>query len=289
MVRDQKIQMKLFIYTLVFVLIAVAMPGCFTMRMSNKEIDKAFIGYEMKPTQHTYDTLDRTINYAEIGNDTLPTVVFVHGSPGAWGAFVNFMKDTSLLAKVKMVAVDRPGFGYSGLGKAEESLEKQSLMLKPVVEKYKANGKKLILVGHSLGGPVIARMYMDYPELIDALVFVAPSISPELEHRGWYRPIFRYPPVRWVWPRSFKASNDEIYNLKEELKLLMPLWEKVTVPVTIIQGTKDMFVPKENADFGKEQMVNTKVDTVILKDVNHFIPWSNPETINDAILKYVAH
>lgn len=289
MTRNHKIQVKLLIYTVIFVLLAVALPACFTMRMSDKEIDKAFSNSTMKPTQHQYDTLGRTMNYAEIGEDTLPTVVFVHGSPGSWSAFVDFMKDTALLKKVRMVSVDRPGFGYSGLGKAEESLEQQALLLKPIIEKYKANGKKLILVGHSLGGPIIARMYMDYPELIDGLVFVAPSISPELEHRGWYRSMFRYPPIRWVWPRSFKASNDEIYNLKDELKLLMPVWKRVTVPVTMIQGTKDMFVPKENADFGKEKMINTEVDMVILKGVNHFIPWSNPETIHDAILKHIAN
>lgn len=289
MTRNHKIQMRLLIYTVFFVLVAVVMPGCFTMRMSDREVDKAFMHYDMKPTQHQYDTLGRTMNYAEIGEDSLPTVVFVHGSPGGWGAFVDFMKDTALLKKARMVSVDRPGFGYSGLGKAEESLEQQALLLKPVIEKYKANGKKLLLVGHSLGGPVIARMYMDYPELIDGLVFVAPSICPKYEQCGWYRYIFRYPPVRWVWPRSFKASNDEIFNLKEELELLMPVWEQITVPVTIIQGTKDMFVPKENADFGKEQMVNTEVEMVILKGVNHFIPWSNPETIHNAILKHIAH
>jgi pimeloyl-ACP methyl ester carboxylesterase len=53
--------------------------------------------------------------------------------------------------------------------------------LKPIVAKQRQNGKQVILVGHSLGGPLIARMTMDYPELIDGLVFVAGSVAPKLE------------------------------------------------------------------------------------------------------------
>ena len=39
------------------------------------------------------------MNYAEIGPDSLPVAFFVHGSPGSWGGFIDFMKDTVLLKK----------------------------------------------------------------------------------------------------------------------------------------------------------------------------------------------
>ena len=183
-------------YLSIFVLSQIT-SSCFSFRMTEKEVTKAFSGYKMKPLQHQIDVLGKTINYAEIGNDTLPVAFFVHGSPGSWSAFVDFMKDTSLLKQVKMVSVDRIGFGESEYGNAEKSLEKQAQYLKPIVAKYKQKGKKMILIGHSLGGPLIARMTMDYPELIDNLIIVAGSIDPELEpHEKWFRVpngFFAYP------------------------------------------------------------------------------------------------
>ncbi|MDZ7646473.1 MAG: hypothetical protein U5K54_04450 [Cytophagales bacterium] len=44
-------------------------------------------------------------------------------------------------------------------------------------------------------------------------------------------------------PRSFRASNDEIYKLKPELEQLVPEWSENKVPAIVIQGTKDSFVP----------------------------------------------
>ena len=58
---------------------------------------------------------------------------------------VDFMKDTALLKKVKIVSVDRIGFGYSEFGDGEKSLEEQAEYLLPIVQQYKKSGKKLIL------------------------------------------------------------------------------------------------------------------------------------------------
>ncbi len=52
-------------------------------------------------------------------------------------------------------------------------------MMKPILELVV--NQKTILVGHSLGGPVIARTAMDYPDLVDGLILVGGSIDPEME------------------------------------------------------------------------------------------------------------
>jgi esterase/lipase len=46
-------------------------------------------------------------------------------------------------------------------------------------------------------------------------------------------------------PKSFRASNEEIYQLKPELERMVPLWKEVKCPVIVIQGKKDELVPKE--------------------------------------------
>jgi pimeloyl-ACP methyl ester carboxylesterase len=259
--------------------------GCMSFRLSQKEIDEHFAKQKYKPTQHQITENERTVNYAEIGNDSLPIVIFIHGSPGSWSAWEDFFKDSVLLKKVKMVAVDRLGFGYSGLGKAEKTLTNQANYLKPIVEKYKRENKKIILIGHSLGGPLIARMAMDYPQLIDNLIFVAASNSPDLEPPNWYRHIGDFFLFRFLLPRSLRASNKEILYVKSELKKMLPLWQNIRQKTIIIQGDKDVLVPFENAIFTNKMLVNAENELIMVKGMNHFVPWSNPELIREAILK----
>lgn len=258
-----------------------------SFRLSQKEVDEHFANQKYQLKQHQIIVNKRTINYAEIGNDTLPVALFVHGSPGSWSGWEGFLKDSTLLQKVKMVAVDRPGFGYSGLGKAEKTLKEQANYLRPIVEKYKKEHNKIILIGHSLGGPMIARMAIDYPELIDNLIFVAASNAPELEPPLWYRYIGDFILFRYLIPQSFRASNREILYLKPELEKMLPLWKKIRQKSIVIQGDKDIFVPYQNAEFTRKMLKNAKVEVIMKKEMNHFVPWSNPELIKEAILKLV--
>ena len=121
------------------------------------------------------------MHYAQSGNDTFPTIVFVHRSPGSWNAFSKYMKDKELLDKYRMVSIDRPGFGNSDFGKAEP-LEEQSALISPLFNDWK-NGKPIYLVGHSLGGPLIIQLYADNPGLVDGLVLLAASVDPAEEKK----------------------------------------------------------------------------------------------------------
>jgi pimeloyl-ACP methyl ester carboxylesterase len=60
------------------------------------------------------------LHYAKTGADTLPTLFFVHGSPGSWIKFGKYLMDTDLLKKYRMISIDRPGFGYSNFGQAKK-------------------------------------------------------------------------------------------------------------------------------------------------------------------------
>ncbi len=282
-----KITKRLLIAYGIIFMIGQILSSCMSFKTSKKDIDKAFLGYKMKPVQHQIKVNDVTMNYAEIGSDSLPVAFFVHGSPGSWSGFMDFMKDTVLLKKVKMVAVDRIGFGESDYGYAEESLVRQAEYLKPIVLKYKQMGKKIILIGHSLGGPMIARMAMDYPELIDNLIIVAGSIAPDLEpNEKWFRIPMDFMPIRVLIPASFRASNHEILYLKPELEKMLPLWKNIRQPVIVIQGGKDMLVNPKNADFAEKMLINAKSLKIVRIDtMNHFVPWSHPQLIKKAILE----
>ena len=225
------------------------------------------------------------MHYVKAGDPTKPLVLFLHGSPGSLSAFIDFLADSALRENALLITADRPGFGASNFGNGETSLEAQADFLKPILEEYNGN-RPILLVGHSLAGALIVRMAAQFPDLVDGLIIVAGSVDPELEpNETWFRAPLATPFLSWILPQSFRASNEEIYQLKPELQRMLPLWKQVRCPTIIIQGTKDELVPAENAAFAKSMLVNAPVEMVMVEGMNHFVPWSHPYLIREAILK----
>ncbi|HAD13390.1 MAG TPA: alpha/beta hydrolase, partial [Saprospirales bacterium] len=87
----------------------------------------------------------------------------------------------------RMIAVDRPGFGYTeGFGKPEPSLLNQALALKAVADSF-TSGQKVLLAGHSLGAPVIVKFAMDFPDLTAGLILLGGSVDPAMEEHPWWQ------------------------------------------------------------------------------------------------------
>ncbi|MBI5913810.1 MAG: alpha/beta hydrolase [Bacteroidetes bacterium] len=256
----------------------------------NDETQRAFL-LERGQAAVIFDSIEaegRTLHLTRSGVDGLPLVLLVHGSPGSSDAMLDYLADTNLTRQALVIAVDRPGFGYSGFGETERSLKQQARMLKPLLEKFRTG--KAVLVGHSYGGPLIARMAMDFPELVDGLVIVAGSIDPALEPKYWLARPFDWWGLRWMVPPAFRVSNQEILPLKKELEGMLPLWGKITCPVTVVQGTKDDLVPAGNAGFAKKMLTNSRlVGIEMLEGGGHFIMWTEEKLIAQKILDLLAH
>jgi len=258
--------------------------GCLQFRMTQKEIDTYFKDFDRVPEIHQVNFENYKINYADIGPDSAQMVIFFHGAPGSWTAFVDFMTDSELVDNYRIISVDRPGYGYSRFGVAEPSLQKQVATFKPILQLNQSENLP-ILIGHSLGGPIVAKLAMEYPALVGAIIMVAPSIDPELEPKEPWRGPLRSSILNWIVPRSLRVTNEEIYFLKNELKYMLPEWKIIKSPVIIIQGGEDTLVDPKNADFAKKMITNAPIEIRFYEDVNHFIPWNNPGLIKSAILE----
>ena len=118
---------------------------------------------------------------------------------------------------------------------------------------------------------------------------VAPSIDPDLEpEEDWFRTPMRSPFISWMIPTSFLVTNEEIYFLEEELRKMTEGWQSIKIPVTVIQGGEDMLVHPANADFAERVLINSEdVDLILKEEVNHFIPWNQPELIRSAIIEMI--
>lgn len=253
-------------------------------RISDNKAKEKFSKAGVSLTTETKKINGFDIHYAKTGNDTFPTLFFVHGSPDGWTRYEEFMKDKELLSKYRLISIDRPGFGHSQFGDAK-NLEDQSQLISPLVKSIK-NGKPIYGVGHSYGGPIIVKLQVDNQDLFNGLVLLAASVDPKEEKPEKWRYVMEVPPLKYFLPGAFRPSNTELVYLKKDLKELDKEWEKITCPVWIIHGDKDTYVPVANADYAKKKLINAKsVEVKILPGADHFIPKERYNEVKEVLMK----
>ncbi len=260
-----------------------------TFRYSPDKWETIFTENNLPPVEfESYQINNRWVNYVKTSADSsLPTILFVHGSPGSASAFIDYLQNPDLRAVANLIAVDRPGFGYSDFGNTAPSLAYQSAQFLPLMSDL--SGQPLVLLGHSLGGPLIARMAIDYPEIVDGLIMVAPSIDPELETGLTWRRVLDGWGVRWLIPDALRVCNQEIIQSKSDLENMMVLWEEIKIPVCMIQGSEDKLVPAANVDFGRKMLVSSRnVQVELIEDGDHFILWSEMDLVTKYLLQLIG-
>jgi pimeloyl-ACP methyl ester carboxylesterase len=277
--------MKTFIIIgIVLVLWLILAQSCMSFRMTDSEAREKFKAKGVDVVINTIIVNKRHLHYIKTGSDTLPTIVFVHGTPGSWDAFEIYLQDSALLQKFRMISIDRPGFGNSDYGKPL-NLAEQSIIISPLFD-YIKNGKPVYLVGHSLGGPVIVKLAADNPGKIAALVLLAGSNDPAQEKPEKWRPVLYKTPLTYFVPGAMRPSNEELWYLKTDLVYLEADFPKITCRVYIVHGLKDDMVPPANVGYDKKMLVNAShIEELIFPDANHFIPWTRYKQIKELLLK----
>ncbi len=267
-----RILKKVLLALLVIWLIAV--QGCDKWRTPDKTAIENFKKDGVTLTAHTENINGHKLHYVATGSDTLPTLIFVHGSPGSWNAFETYLKDVDLLKHFHLISIDRPGFGYSDFGYAEH-MNKQCEIVSIVLRKLKHN-KPMYLVGHSLGGPLIVELACKNPGLVNGLVLLAASVDPKAEEKEIWRNIIAYSPLRYLVPPILRISNDELMYFKKDVLEMPVMLPKIRCRVYIVQGDHDSLVPYENSFYAKSELNNAaSVEMITLPGADHFIPWSN--------------
>jgi pimeloyl-ACP methyl ester carboxylesterase len=258
--------------------------SCMTFRKSDSREKEEFAKAHVDLRTATTTVDGRHIHYATTGNDSLPTLLFIHGSPGSWDAFAAYMKDSLLLKKFRMVSVDRPGFGYSDYGMPQH-LDVQSLWISKLFSQLN-NHKPMFLAGHSLGGPLVIKLGADNPDVFSGIVVISGSIDPKEENPEKWRPWLFETPLNCFVPGAMRPSNEELWYLKKDLVCLGKEFQKITCPVYFIHGAMDTWVPPANTGYGKNLLVNsTRVEITLIPGANHFIPWTKFTEIRAVLLK----
>ena len=129
---NRKIKSRLKWSLLIFLFCWIVMAqSCMKFRISDSKAKEEFAQKGLQASFNYTDADETGLHYVKTGADTLPTIFFVHGSPGSWDAFKIYLMDTALLQHFRLISVDRPGFGYSSFGTAFNLEENEVKELMP--------------------------------------------------------------------------------------------------------------------------------------------------------------
>lgn len=232
-----------------------------------------------RPALRQVQVSGRELQIAEMAGEGHRPLMFVHGSPGDWQAWAAYLDAPGLARYGPRIAVDRPGFGGSGAGKVMPDLRTQAAVLVAALPP----GPPAVLVGHSLGGPLVAWMALDHPEKVCGAVMVAGSIAPQLEAPRWYNRLAETMVARWLAPQELIWSNHEIMSLQGELNKLDGEWPRLRRPLVMVQGAKDELVDPRTADYAESRIPAAWLKVVRVPDQGHFVLWNKPELVIEAI------
>lgn len=148
--------------------------------------------------------------------DAGPVVLMIHGASANAREF-EWTLAPELARTHRVLMVDRPGHGHSQRLRDGETLGVQAAgALKAL-----APGEKAIIVGHSFGGAVSLRLALDHPELVEAMVLLAP-VSHDWGSGGgaWYNDYVAHPVIGppfaqllpIVGPTQVKQGIDEVFS-----------------------------------------------------------------------------
>jgi pimeloyl-ACP methyl ester carboxylesterase len=211
-------------------------------------------------------------------NSTAPwKLVIITGTP-SWS---QFWRPALAVAPdwLEVVVVDRPGFGASEPQQPVLELEKQAEALSVLIEPSFPD-QKVILLGQSYGGPISALIAARRPRQVKALILVSaffgdrgPTIR-RLRSAGIL--------AKRLLDRDLKNGLAELDGQAKQLPQAKLALRDLTIPIVIIHGAKDTFVPVLAA---QRLASETKATMIELPKGDHFLNQCCVNDVLEAVLK----
>jgi pimeloyl-ACP methyl ester carboxylesterase len=279
-----------FLYKLVPLLIVVMISGCASLKDQKKEVVSTVLSSDGSP-----------ISFAVKGMGE-PTIVFVH----CWTCNHNFWRHQIeyFSKKYKVVWLDLAGHGQSGSTRSDYTMEAFGEDVATVVNKVGA--KRVVLVGHSMGGPVSIEAAKILGDKVVGVVGVDTFYTPfhypksQAEIEGFVKP----------FEKDFTGTREQMFqsmftpNADPELRASIAQQSSGTNPEMGISAMYEIFrwsaqnVPDSlNSYSNKLKNINaapTGNETALHKSVTlipgvgHFVPQVKPEEFNAALNKIIS-
>lgn len=279
-----------FLYKLVPLLLAVVISGCASFQDQKQEVISSVLSADDSP-----------ISFAVKGTGE-PTIVFVHCwtcNHKLWQHQIEYFSD-----KYRVVWLDLAGHGQSGSTRSEYTMEAFGEDVAAVVNKVGA--KRVVLVGHSMGGPVSIEAANLLGDKVVAVVGVDTFYTPfqfpksEAEIDGFVKP----------FKKDFSGTSQQLFqsmftpNVDPELKDSLAEHFADANPEMGISAMYEIFrwnvknVPDSlerysnklkninAAPNGNEKPLHRSV--TLIPGVGHFVPQVKPEEFNAALSRIIS-
>jgi pimeloyl-ACP methyl ester carboxylesterase len=243
------------------------------------------------------------VHYLSLGTGATP-IALIHG----WSCNAMFWREQApaLTDKAKLIMIDLPGHGMSDKPQTKYTMDFFADAVLAVLQD--AHVQKAVLVGHSMGTPVICRAYAKAPQNVAALVavdgllrrprmqadqaekFVAAYRSPNYREQvtKFFGSMFPNPGTEslrdWTVAEALKtpqyvmsASMDGMFNVNQ------PDWNPghVEIPVLVINTKNPMWTPEYEKFVGD---LSTKSDYRSIEGAGHFLMLEKPAEFNVALV-----
>ena len=161
-----------------------------------------------------YAKLDTTrIHYVSEGKGK-DAVVLVHG----WGCNLTLWRDqiAELSKRARVIAVDLPGHGLSDKPETKYDMDLFAAAIDAVMKD--AGVERAVLVGHSMGTPVVRQFYRKYPQKTSAIVIVDGGLRPfgTKEQREQFMAPLRGPGYKDVLTQMFSGMSATLSDADKE-------------------------------------------------------------------------
>jgi uncharacterized protein len=270
---------------LLLIILGIALDYLYQFRMSDSATTAYFSQRNQPIHIQYYQANGRTLRYLYSNSEpTKPNILFIHGAPSSSSYFRDYLSDSSLRSMANLFAVDRPGYGYSGLGDPEPDIAKQAAMIAPILDSLHQSKMPVVVVAASYGTSVAARLAMDFPHLVDGLVLLAPSLAPGQEKTYDISYVLESPLLWWVQPRMIHSANVEKLTHEYQLTQMLPHWKKIAMPVYYFQGQQDELIYTSNASFARKHLSQSSdLKIHMLPNLGHLIAFKAKPQITAAI------
>jgi pimeloyl-ACP methyl ester carboxylesterase len=240
--------------------------------------------------------------YQSIGKG--PTIVLLHGWGHDWQTWNNLIPYLS--KKHQLLIPDLPAFGKSQNPEDSKSWDsnKYVLWLDEFLKKT-TQSKKIILIGHSLGGKISALFAAEHPEKVDKLFLIGPSGIPDKIDspkktkvkilatipdffKNIVTPKLRHRLLKMVGSSSdyLNSSPDQQKILKNTIKEnIVTSLKKISAPTFLFWGTLDQAAPYKNYQVFLDQLPNAEL--IKFENVGHFPFTENEVGFKKELLKRI--
>jgi pimeloyl-ACP methyl ester carboxylesterase len=251
-----------------------------------------------------YAKLDNLRVHYEVAGNGGPALVFVHG----WSCNTDFWRQQipDFVKTNRVIAVDLPGHGKSDAPKIAYSMDLFARAIDAVLQH--ASAGPAVLVGHSMGTPVIRQFYRLFPNRTLALVIVDGSLTPFPDPERPRKLLeslrgdnYHASAAKFVDPMLQPVRSEKLRREIREAMLRTPqhvgvgamdamvdpaIWKDdvISVPVLAMMAKSPYWQADVEQAYRK---IAPRLEFHMWEGVSHFLMMEEPERFNKELLEFL--